>query len=286
MAWFRKPKYTTISITRRKSDVPEGLWIKCKECGEMIYKKDWENNLKVCPECNYHFRLNVDERIAITLDKDSFVEDNVDIKLVDFLTFTDSKRYKERLVNYQEKTGLDDAVITGTGTINEHKVIICILEFNFMGGSMGSVVGEKITRAIEKAISTRLHLIIISSSGGARMQEGIMSLMQMAKTSSAIARLNTAGGLFISVLTDPTTGGVTASFASLGDIIIAEPKALIGFAGPRVIEQTINQQLPKEFQRAEFLLEHGLIDMVVPRKELKDTLAQILDLLAVKNEKI
>lgn len=280
MAWFRKPKYTTIPITQGKTDVPEGLWIKCKECGEMIYKKDWENNLKVCPECNYHFRLNVNERIAITLDNDSFVEDNLEIKPTDFLKFTDSKKYKDRLVEYQKKTNLNDAIITGIGTINGHKIIICILEFNFMGGSMGSVVGEKITRAIEKAISTKLPLIIISSSGGARMQEGIMSLMQMAKTSSALARLNISGGLFISVLTDPTTGGVTASFASLGDIIIAEPKALIGFAGPRVIEQTINQQLPKGFQRAEFLLEHGLIDMVVSRKNLKNTLKQLLELLA------
>lgn len=281
MAWFRKPKYTTIQITRRKpTDVQDGMWIKCKECGEMIYKKDWENNLKVCPECNYHFRLNIQERIAIVLDKDSFVEDDVDIKPIDFLNFTDSKRYKNRLSEYQKKTGLEDAVVTGTGTIDGHKIVICILEFNFMGGSMGSVVGEKITRAIEKAISSRLPLIIISSSGGARMQEGIISLMQMAKTSSAIARLNTAAGLFISVLTDPTTGGVIASFASLGDIIIAEPKALIGFAGPRVIEQTINQQLPKEFQRAEFLLEHGLIDMVVSRKELKNTLKQLLEMLS------
>jgi acetyl-CoA carboxylase carboxyl transferase subunit beta len=279
MAWFRKPKYTTIPITRRKPEVPEGLWIKCKECGEMIYKKDWENNLKVCPECNYHFRLNVQERIAITLDKDSFIEDDVNIRPTDFLNFTDLKSYKERLDNYQNKTNLDDAIVTGTGTIDGYKVIICILDFNFMGGSMGSVVGEKITRAVEKAISTNLPLIIISSSGGARMQEGIMSLMQMAKTSSAIARLNSSGGLFISVLTDPTTGGVTASFAFLGDIIIAEPKTLIGFAGPRVIEQTINQQLPKGFQKAEFLLEHGLIDMVVSRKELKNTLTQILKLL-------
>lgn len=279
MAWFRKPKYTTIHIRRRKPEVPEGLWIKCKECGEMIYKKDWGNNLKVCPECNYHFRLNVKERIAITLDKDSFVEDDVNIKPTDFLNFIDSKSYKDRLDSYQKNTGLEDAVVTGTGTIEGYKVVICILDFNFMGGSMGSVVGEKITRAIEKAISTNLPLIIISSSGGARMQEGIMSLMQMAKTASAIGRLNSAGGLFISVLTDPTTGGVIASFASLGDIIIAEPKALIGFAGPRVIEQTINHQLPKGFQKAEFLLEHGFIDMVVSRKELKNTLLQLIKFL-------
>jgi len=279
MAWFRKPQYTTIPISRKRPDVPEGLWIKCRECGEMIYKKDWESNLKVCPVCNYHFRLTFQERIAITLDKDSFVEDDVEITPIDFLNFTDSKSYKDRLEDYQKKTGLKDAVITGTGTIEGHKIIICILEFSFMGGSMGSVVGEKITRAIEKAISSRLPLIIISSSGGARMQEGIIALMQMAKTSSAIARLHSAGVLFISVLTNPTTGGVTASFASLGDIIIAEPKALICFAGPRVIEQTINQQLPKGFQRAEFLLEHGLIDIIVSRTELKSTLKQILDLL-------
>lgn len=279
MAWFRKPKYTTIPITQRKSETSEGLWVKCKDCGEMIYKKDWEDSLKVCPECNYHFRLNLPERLAIVLDENSLQEDDTDILPTDFLNFTDSKSYKERLKISQEKTELNDAVITGTGTINGHKVVIGILDFNFMGGSMGSVVGEKLTRAIEKAVSARLPLIIISSSGGARMQEGIMSLMQMAKTSSAIARLNTSDGLFISVLTDPTTGGVTASFASLGDIIIAEAKALIGFAGPRVIEQTINQQLPKGFQRAEFLLEHGLIDMVVTRKELKNTLSQLLSLL-------
>ncbi|MFH1563388.1 MAG: acetyl-CoA carboxylase, carboxyltransferase subunit beta [Nitrospirota bacterium] len=280
MAWFRKPKYTTIPITQRKLETSERLWVKCKDCGEMIYKKDWEDSLKVCPECNYHFRLNLQERIAFVLDKDSLQEDDTDIQPTDFLNFTDSKSYKDRLTEYQKKTGFEDAVVTGTGTINEHKVVLGILDFNFMGGSMGSVVGEKLTRAIEKAISARVPLIIISSSGGARMQEGIMSLMQMAKTSSAIARLNTSDGLFISVLVDPTTGGVTASFASLGDIIIAEAKALIGFAGPRVIEQTINQQLPKGFQRAEFMLEHGLIDMVVSRKELKNTLSQILDLLA------
>lgn len=279
MAWLRKPQYTTIPISRKKPDIPEGLWVKCKECGEMIYKKDWENNLKVCPVCNYHFQLTLKEKIAITLDKDSFVEDNVEITPIDFLNFTDLKRYKDRLEEYQKKTGLKDAIVSGTGTIEGYKVIICILEFSFMGGSMGSVVGEKITRAIEKAISSRLPLIIISSSGGARIQEGIISLMQMAKTSSALARLHNAGILFISILTDPTTGGVTASFASLGDIIIAEPKALIGFAGPRVIEQTINQQLPKGFQRAEFLLEHGLIDIIVSRKELKQTLKQLFELL-------
>ncbi len=280
MAWFRKPKYTTIPVTQRKSETSEGLWIKCKDCGEMIYKKDWEDNLKVCPECNYHFRLNLQERIAIVLDKDSLQEDDINILPTDFLNFTDSKSYKERLKIAQEKTKLNDAVITGTGTINGHKIVIGILDFNFMGGSMGSVVGEKLTRAIEKAISTKLPLIIISSSGGARMQEGIVSLMQMAKTSSAIARLDTSNILFISVLTDPTTGGVTASFASLGDIIISEANALIGFAGPRVIEQTINQQLPKGFQRAEFMLEHGLIDMVVSRKDLKQTLSQLLELLS------
>ncbi|MDI6736500.1 MAG: acetyl-CoA carboxylase, carboxyltransferase subunit beta [bacterium] len=279
MAWFRKPKYTTIPVTQRKSEIAEGLWVKCKDCGEMIYKKDWEDNLKVCPECNYHFRLSLQERITTVLDNDSLQEDDTDISPTDFLDFTDSKSYKERLKIAQDKTELNDAVITGTGTIDGHKIVLGILDFNFMGGSMGSVVGEKLTRAIEKAISAKLPLIIISSSGGARMQEGIMSLMQMAKTASAIARLDTSDTLFISVLTDPTTGGVTASFASLGDIIISETKALIGFAGPRVIEQTINQQLPKGFQRAEFMLEHGLIDMVVSRKELKNTLAQLLDLL-------
>lgn len=276
MAWIRKPKYTTIPMQQRKTDITDGLWIRCEECGEMIYKKDWETNLKVCPECNYHFRLTFTERLELTIDSD-FNELDAMLKPVDILNFMDTESYSNRIKANQLKTGLSDAIVTGTGRLGRHIVVIGILDFRFMGGSMGSVVGEKVTRAIEKATDAKLPLIIFSSSGGARMQEGILSLMQMAKTSAALAKLS-GNGLYISVLTNPTTGGVTASFASLGDIIIAEPKALIGFAGPRVIEQTIGQQLPSGFQRSEFLLQHGLLDMIVHRKEMKSKLIQILDL--------
>lgn len=276
MAWIRKPKYTTIPMQQRKTDITDGLWIRCEECGEMIYKKDWEANLKVCPECNYHFRLTFTERLELTIDSD-FNELDAMLKPVDILNFMDTESYSNRIKANQLKSGLLDAIVTGTGRLGRHIVVIGILDFRFMGGSMGSVVGEKVTRAIEKATDAKLPLIIFSSSGGARMQEGILSLMQMAKTSAALAKLS-GNGLYISVLTNPTTGGVTASFASLGDIIIAEPKALIGFAGPRVIEQTIGQQLPAGFQRSEFSLQHGLLDMIVHRKEMKSKLIQILDL--------
>lgn len=279
MVWFRKPKYTTIPMAKRRPEETSELWIRCEDCGEMIYKKDWEANLKVCPECNYHFRLTIAERLKLILDKHSFEEMDAYLAPTDFLNFNDSKSYRQRLKENQDKTHLLDAIVTGKGKINGHEVIIGILDFNFMGGSMGSVVGEKVARAAERAMNEGLPLIIISSSGGARMQEGILSLMQMAKTSAALAKLDQRGGLFISILTNPTTGGVTASFACLGDIIIAEPKALIGFAGPRVIEQTIGQKLPVGFQRAEFLLEHGLIDLIVPRLEMRSNLAQVLDLL-------
>ncbi|MDD5435340.1 MAG: acetyl-CoA carboxylase, carboxyltransferase subunit beta [Nitrospira sp.] len=268
MAWFKKED--------RKVKIPEGLWIKCNYCKEIIYRKEVEKNSMVCPKCRYHFYISVEERLALMLDDGSFKEYDTTIQPLDPLDFRDSIKYKDRLKNYQKSTGCNDAFIYGEGTINDRSVIMGVFNFKFMGGSMGSVVGEKILRAAEASYSTRYPLIIVSSSGGARMQEGILSLMQMAKTSAAIARLEDEGVPYISILTDPTFGGVTASFAMLGDIIIAEPKALIGFAGPRVIEQTIKQQLPEGFQRAEFLLEHGMIDMIVERKIIKETLTRII----------
>lgn len=252
----------------------ETLWVKCEDCGEMIYRKEWEALCKVCPKCNYHFRIGAMERIGYLLDEGSFNERDKDLKSSDPLNFKDSIPYKERLEKAFLSTGLLDAVVTGEGRIGGAKVAIGVMDFGFMGGSMGSVVGEKITRIIEWAQKRRLPLIIVSCSGGARMQEGMLSLMQMAKTSSALARFRE---LYISVLTDPTTGGVTASFASLGDIIIAEPKSLIGFAGPRVIEKTIKEKLPPGFQRAEFLLQHGFIDMIVPRFRLKKTIIKLIE---------
>ncbi|HAV42880.1 TPA: acetyl-CoA carboxylase carboxyl transferase subunit beta [bacterium] len=255
----------------------DGLWIKCEKCQELVYRREWERLLQVCPHCRYYSQLTAKERIAFLLDKASFKEHDKDLKPTDPLGFKDSKTYKKRLAQAQKKTGLFDATITGEGQLGGHKVAIGALDFGFMGGSMGTVVGEKITRIIEKATKRRLPLILVSSSGGARMQEGVFSLMQMVKTSSAIAWFKEKGGLYISILTHPTTGGVTASFASLGDIIIAEPKTLIGFAGPRVIEKTIKESLPEGFQRAEFLLKHGLIDMIVERHHLRKVLIQILD---------
>jgi acetyl-CoA carboxylase carboxyl transferase subunit beta len=251
----------------------ESLWVKCDDCGEMIYRKQWESLYKVCPKCGYHFRIGARERIEYLLDKGSFKERDKDLRPSDPLSFKDSIPYPERLKKASSTTGLTEAVITGEGKIEGEKVGIGVMDFGFMGGSMGSVVGEKITRLIEWAEKKGLPLIIVSSSGGARMQEGILSLMQMVKTSSALARFSK---LYISILTHPTTGGVTASFASLGDIIIAEPKSLIGFAGPRVIEKTIKQTLPEGFQQAEFLLEHGFVDMVVPRKRMKEVVAKLL----------
>lgn len=275
---FRKPKYATIPLPKKKIETPEGLWVKCEECGELIYKKDWHASQMVCPECNYHSRLGVKERLQLIMDE-GVEEFNQGIKSVDFLKFVDSKAYSQRLEDAQKKTGFSDAIITVKGSIYGQKVIAGILCFDFMGGSMGSVMGEKIALAVNECIKENLPLVIFCASGGARMQEGTMSLMQMAKTSSSIARLSDAGIPYVSVLTHPTTGGVTASFATLADIIIAEPKALICFAGPRVIEQTIGQKLPEGFQRSEFLLEHGLLDMVVPRKEMKSILANILKML-------
>jgi len=277
MAWFTKSKAPIAAPDEtKKIQIPEGVWSKCKNCNEIIYTKEIERNLNVCPKCDYHFRISARERIDLVLDTGSFVEMDAAMESVDFLDFKDSKKYKDRIKAAVKKSGGGDAVVCGEGTIEALPVVVSVFDFSFMGGSMGSVVGEKITRAIEKGVEKRSPVIIFSSSGGARMQESILSLMQMAKTCAALAKLKAAGIPFISVLTDPTTGGVTASFAMLGDINMAEPRALIGFAGPRVIEQTIRQKLPDGFQRSEYLLEHGMVDMIVRRQEMKARLSQIL----------
>lgn len=259
-----------------KKQIPAGVWTKCDKCEQIIYNKELEENFKICPKCNAHFRLNGRERIAQLFDPKSFKEIGEDIFPVDSLGFSDIQPYAGRIIQSQKRTGQKDACISGEGTIEGYPLAAAIMDFEFMGGSMGSVVGEKIMLAIEHAIKNRLPLLVISSSGGARMQESILSLMQMAKTSAGLARLQQAGLPFISLLADPTTGGVTASFAMLGDIIIAEPKALIAFAGPRVIEQTIRQQLPVGFQLSEFLLDHGMLDAIVERKELRTYMAGLL----------
>jgi acetyl-CoA carboxylase carboxyl transferase subunit beta len=276
MAWFKKerPGGTAPEAPPKKVKIPEGLWVKCDNCKEIIYRKEVDKNLKVCPKCDYHFRISASERLLYLVDEGSFLEVEDGLSPRDFLNFKD---YKDKLKSSRKKTGLKDAIISGEAKIGGRAVSLVVMDFDFMGGSMGSVVGEKIARVIESAIEKRTPFVSVASSGGARMQEGILSLMQMAKTSAAVARLGEAGLPFISVLTDPTFGGVTASFAMLGDIIIAEPKSLIGFAGPRVIEQTIKQQLPAGFQRAEFLQEHGMIDAIVPRREMRVTLGKILD---------
>jgi acetyl-CoA carboxylase carboxyl transferase subunit beta len=276
MAWFKKEKTPKLPAGDRRFTIPEGLWVKCDNCKEIIYKKEVARNANVCPKCNYHFRISARERLETMYDDGRFREFDTDIAPVDALGFVDTKAYAARLVSYQKETGLKDAIISSEGLMGARPVIIAAMEYGFMGGSMGSVVGEKITRAAERAFDASCPLIVISCSGGARMQEGALSLMQMAKISAALARLDEKGVPYISVLTDPTTGGVTASFAMLGDLIIAEPKALIGFAGPRVIEQTIRQKLPVGFQRSEFLLEHGMIDIIVDRAQLRDTLIQCL----------
>jgi acetyl-CoA carboxylase carboxyl transferase subunit beta len=278
MVWFKKNNSSKGEGKGIK--IPHGLWVKCDHCGEIIYKKEVERNLDVCPKCNYHFRISAMKRINMVIDEGTFVESDTQLEPVDTLDFKDLKRYKDRLRDAQKKNRSKDAFLSGEGLINGQKAMIGVFEFSFMGGSMGSVVGEKITRLAERAIEARSAVIIFSSSGGARMQEGILSLMQMAKTAAAVSKLKDEGLPYISVLTDPTTGGVTASFAMLGDVIVAEPRALIGFAGPRVIEQTIRQKLPEGFQRAEYLLEHGMIDMIVERKMMKNTLSKLLSLLS------
>jgi acetyl-CoA carboxylase carboxyl transferase subunit beta len=261
----------------RKAAIPEGLWLRCVSCGQMIYRKQVEANLHVCTECGHHFRIGAGERVAQLADTGSFQPMFANLTPLDPLGFRDLKAYSDRLLAEQIKTGQIDAVQAGCCFIKGRQAVLCCLDSEFMMGSMGSVVGETITRTIELATERNFPLVIVSCSGGARMQESGLSLMQMAKTSAALARLDDAGGLFISVLTDPTTGGVTASFAMLGDVILAEPRALIGFAGPRVIQQTIRQELPEGFQRAEFLLKSGLVDRVVPRPELRTEIARIID---------
>jgi len=277
MSWIDKIK-SKAKIKKGDSENAD-LWAECRGCKDNIFIADLEKNLRVCPQCNHHFRISAKQRINQLLDESTFVERDASLIANDPIKFKDSLKYKDRLRTYLKKGINSDSVIAGTGRVKNHQVEICFFEFSFMGGSMGVVAGEKITRSIERAINNRSSLIILSCSGGARMQEGILSLMQMAKTSAALSKLEKEGLPYISILSDPTTGGVSASFAMLGDIIIAEPGALIGFAGPRVIEQTIQQKLPDGFQRAEFLLDHGLIDQVVHRKHLKDTIGQLLSLL-------
>lgn len=281
MDWFKKKKGIS---TVEKKVLPDGLWIKCDKCGEIIYRSQLQNRMKVCPKCDYHFRVNSAEYISYLFDKDSFVEFNEHIAPGDPLKFKDRKKYTERLKEAQKTTGLKDAVVSGIGRIDGHEVVGAVMDFTFIGGSMGSVVGEKIARATDVAREKRLPLIIVSASGGARMMEGALSLMQLAKTSAKLSQLSDAGLPFISILTDPTTGGTTASFAMLGDIHIAEPDALIGFAGQRVIKQTIGQDLPPGFQRAEFLKEHGFVDMIIHRHDMRDTVSKILNVLWPKVE--
>jgi acetyl-CoA carboxylase carboxyl transferase subunit beta len=277
VAWFKKTRKPIASSTADKpSRVPEGLWAKCPGCGQLIYNKDLEKNLNVCPKCAHHFRMPAADRLRMLFDDGQYEEHFADLTSNDPLEFTDTKPYKERLHKTIAGTGLKDAIIVATGQLDGLPVVVAAMEYAFIGGSMGVVVGEKITRAIEMALDGRQPVIVVSCSGGARMMEGALSLMQMAKVSAALARLDRARLPFISVLTDPTTGGVTASFAMLGDVNIAEPKALSGVAGPRVIEQTIKQKLPDGFQRSEFLAEHGMLDLVVDRREMKATIARLL----------
>lgn len=279
MAWFKR-KTDNISGDTQKKDLPEGMWEKCPGCGEILHKKQLENNFWVCLKCDYHFRIGSSEYIKILLDEGSFKEINKKMKSADPLQFSDSKRYTDRIDATIKSTGLQDAVKTGTGEIEGREVALGVMDFKFIGGSMGSVVGEKLARLIQKAIKNKCPLIIISASGGARMMEGALSLMQLAKTSARLAQLHEAGLPYISIMTDPTTGGTTASYAMLGDFNIAEPKALIGFAGPRVIKQTIGKDLPPGFQTSEFLMEHGFLDLVVSRKEMRSTLANIFNLIS------
>jgi acetyl-CoA carboxylase carboxyl transferase subunit beta len=277
MAWFKKARKPIASSTTEKpSRVPEGLWIKCPGCSQLIYKKDLEESLNVCPKCTHHFRIGAADRLKALFDRGEYTEHFPNLVSVDPLQFTDTKPYRERLQKTIADTGMKDAVIVATGRLEGVDIVVAAMEYTFIGGSMGVVVGEKITRAIEMALERRQPAIVVSCSGGARMMEGALSLMQMAKVSAALARLDRARLPFISILTDPTTGGVTASFAMLGDLNIAEPKALIGFAGPRVIEQTIRQKLPEGFQRSEFLVDHGMIDLVVDRRDMKGILARTL----------
>ncbi len=279
MSWFSKIMPSRISTEGRTRSVPEGIWIKCQACDAQLYRAEAERNLHVCPKCEYHMRISARQRLETFLDKDSVNELDAGVQPRDPLKFRDSKRYRDRLSQAQKQTGEKDALVTATGTLHSRPVVCSAFEFRFMGGSMGSVVGERFARAAEHARETSMPLINFSASGGARMQEALFSLMQMAKTSAALAALARAKVPFVSVLTDPTTGGVSASLAMLGDVNIAEPRALIGFAGPRVIEQTVRQTLPEGFQRSEFLLEHGALDMIVDRRQMRDTVADVIAML-------
>jgi acetyl-CoA carboxylase carboxyl transferase subunit beta len=275
MSWFRKIEKGIAATGKR--DMPDGLWRKCEKCGEIVYERVTQRNYWTCIKCGSHFSISGLDYILMLADENTFVEIDAGLRSCDPLVFRDSKRYPDRLRAAAKKTGLNEAMITGVCRIGDHATVIGALDFRFMGGSMASVVGEKIARAARRAIEDRAFLVLVSASGGARMQEGILSLMQMAKTSAWIAKVSEAGLLYVSILTHPTTGGTTASFAMLGDVILAEPGALIGFAGPRVIEQTINQELPAGFQSSEFLVEHGMLDAVVPRSQMKKTLVGFFD---------
>jgi acetyl-CoA carboxylase carboxyl transferase subunit beta len=274
MEWFRKVKEGLVS--QRKKEIPDGLWAKCDSCGEIIYVRELEKNLWVCSRCDYHFRIKSRDYVNLLLDEGELEEHDRDLIASDPLQFKDSKRYPDRTRDSRKKTSLNDAIVTGIGRIDEKEISFGVMDFGFIGGSMGSVVGEKVARAIERSMERRIPLVIVSCSGGARMQEGILSLMQMAKTSALLARLYEMNIPYISVLTNPTTAGVMASYASLGDVIIAEPKALLGFAGPRVIQQTIKQELPPGFQSSEFFLEHGFLDIIVHRRDLKKNISLLL----------
>ena len=277
MSIFSKPKYSTVTV--KKKDIPKDIWTKCPKSGEIIYNKELEENLMVVPGSGYHFPMNAQRRIDLLLDKGSFEEHDSHLRSVDPLKFRGLSSYPEKLEQYQKKTGMPDSVVSGMGTLEDIPVSLAVMDFRFLGASMGSVSGEKITRAIERGLEKKCPVVIVSSSGGARMYEGILSLMQMAKTSAALSRLQKAGLPYISVLTNPTMAGVMASFASLGDVILAEPGAMIGFAGARVIKEATNQALPKGFQTAEFLYEHGLVDQIVHRHELKGRIASLLRVL-------
>lgn len=276
MSWFEKLMPSRISTERRSKSVPEGVWIKCARCDAQLYRNDLERNLKVCPKCEHHIRIGARERLEYFLDEDSVVELAAGLEPEDPLKFRDSKRYRDRIVAAQKKTGEKDALVSATGSLFGSPVVACAFEFGFMGGSMASVVGERFARAANHAAENNMPLICFSASGGARMQEALFSLLQMAKTAAALANLSEKRVPYISVLTDPTTGGVSASLAMLGDVNIAEPNALIGFAGPRVIEQTVREHLPEGFQRSEFLLDHGAIDMIVDRRNMRQVVAELL----------
>lgn len=281
MDWFKRKKESIKAV--EKKDLPDGLWEKCDSCGEIVYKKELEKKLYVCSKCNYHFRVGYDFYVELLFEPETFQEINANVMAADPLDFVHTKKYSEQYKATVKKTGLKEAVITGTGKIENHDVVMALMDFRFLGGSMGSVVGEKISRAIDLALERHWPLLILSSSGGARMHEGILSLMQMAKTSAKLARLAKEKIPYISILTNPTTGGTTASYAMLGDINLAEPGALIGFAGPRVIKQTIRQDLPAGFQRSEFVMEHGFLDLIVHRHVLKKHIVQLLDFFVHKN---